>query len=70
MLAVRPGLTDPASVKYRDEAEQLAPSADPQREYVERILPDKLALARQYIDGASFFGDLAIIIKTLLRIAR
>ena len=70
VLSVRPGLTDPASVKYRDEAEQLAASPDPEREYSERILPDKIALARQYIAQATFTGDLGILIKTLARIAR
>jgi lipopolysaccharide/colanic/teichoic acid biosynthesis glycosyltransferase len=70
VLSVRPGMTDPASVKYRHEAEQLAASADPEREYAERILPDKIALARQYIDSASFTGDLLILAKTFLRIAR
>jgi lipopolysaccharide/colanic/teichoic acid biosynthesis glycosyltransferase len=70
VLSVRPGITDPASVKYRDEAEQLAASADPAREYAERILPDKIALARRYIAGATFTGDLAILAKTVLRVAR
>jgi lipopolysaccharide/colanic/teichoic acid biosynthesis glycosyltransferase len=70
VLSVRPGLTDPASMKYRDEAEQLAASPDPGREYAERILPDKIALARQYIAGATFAGDVGILLKTLLRIAR
>jgi lipopolysaccharide/colanic/teichoic acid biosynthesis glycosyltransferase len=70
ILSVRPGITDLASVKYRDEAEQLAASSDPERDYVERILPDKIALARQYITGATFFGDLGIILRTLARIAR
>jgi lipopolysaccharide/colanic/teichoic acid biosynthesis glycosyltransferase len=70
ILSVRPGLTDPASIKYRDEAAVLARCADPQREYIERILPDKIAIARQYISGASFTGDLAVLLGTLLRIAR
>jgi lipopolysaccharide/colanic/teichoic acid biosynthesis glycosyltransferase len=70
VLSVRPGLTDLASLKYRDEAEQLAASTDPAREYAERILPDKIALARQYIDSASLTGDLAIVLKTFVRIAR
>jgi lipopolysaccharide/colanic/teichoic acid biosynthesis glycosyltransferase len=68
VLSVRPGITDLASLKYRDEAEQLATSADPAKEYAERILPDKIALAREYIDSASLLGDLGIILKTLLRI--
>ncbi len=70
VLSVRPGLTDLASVKYRDEAEQLAGCADPAREYAERILPDKIALARVYIDTATLTGDLGIVLKTFLRIAR
>jgi lipopolysaccharide/colanic/teichoic acid biosynthesis glycosyltransferase len=70
VLSVRPGMTDPASVKYRHEAEQLAASPDPEREYAERILPDKIALAREYIASASFRGDLVILAKTLLRVAR
>ncbi|REK10869.1 MAG: sugar transferase [Planctomycetota bacterium] len=70
VLAVRPGLTDPASVKYRDEAEQLAVAEDPEREYAERILPDKIAMARQYIAEATFWGDVGILLKTFVRIAR
>lgn len=70
VLSVRPGITDSASVKYRDEAEQLAASEDPAREYVERILPDKIAIARQYVAGATFGGDIAILAKTILRVAR
>ncbi len=70
VLSIRPGITDLASLKYRDEAEQLAASADPAKEYAERILPDKIALAREYIDTASLFGDLSIIFRTFVRIAR
>jgi lipopolysaccharide/colanic/teichoic acid biosynthesis glycosyltransferase len=70
VLSVRPGLTDPASVKYRDEAAILAASNDPERAYVEQILPDKIALARQYIRQASFLGDVGLVLKTLLKIAR
>ena len=70
VLTVRPGLTDPASVKYRDEAELLAAAADPEQEYVQRILPDKIALSHAYIERATLAGDLAILFRTLLRIAR
>ncbi len=70
VLAVRPGLTDLASLKYRDEAEQLAASLDPAKEYAQHILPDKIALAHEYIDTASFAGDLGIVLKTFVRIAR
>jgi lipopolysaccharide/colanic/teichoic acid biosynthesis glycosyltransferase len=70
ILSVRPGITDLASVKYRDESEQLAASSDPERDYVERVLPDKIALARQYIATATWGGDLRIILQTLARIGR
>jgi lipopolysaccharide/colanic/teichoic acid biosynthesis glycosyltransferase len=61
VLAVRPGITDPASLKFRDEATLLAQAADPEREYVDVILPRKLALAADYADHASLWTDLAII---------
>ncbi|WP_374675030.1 sugar transferase [Ideonella sp.] len=65
VLAVRPGITDPASLAFRGEAEQLAAAADPEREYVEVILPRKLALAADYADRASLWTDLALIWRTL-----
>jgi lipopolysaccharide/colanic/teichoic acid biosynthesis glycosyltransferase len=70
VLSVRPGLTDPASVKYRDEASMLAASPDPEWEYVHRILPDKVALAREYVARATLSSDLVVLVRTLLRIAR
>jgi lipopolysaccharide/colanic/teichoic acid biosynthesis glycosyltransferase len=69
VLSVRPGVTDPASVKYRDEATLLGASPDPEREYVERVLPDKLAIARDYIARATFGSDLAVIVRTVVRVA-
>ncbi|MBX7167430.1 MAG: sugar transferase [Pirellulales bacterium] len=70
VLLVRPGITDLASVKYRDESEILAAAADPEREYVERVLPDKIRLAREYIPQASLAFDVRLILQTLLRIIR
>jgi lipopolysaccharide/colanic/teichoic acid biosynthesis glycosyltransferase len=70
VLSVRPGLTDPASIKYRDEASILAASSDPEAEYVRQILPDKIAMARSYIARATFLGDLAVLARTALKIAR
>ncbi len=72
-LAVRPGLTDPASLAYIDEARLLAAAADPEREYVERILPVKLQAAVDYAERASLLNDLAVLARTaraLLRRAR
>jgi len=61
VLAVRPGITDPASLTFRDEAALLARAADPEREYVDVILPRKLALAADYADRASLWTDLGVI---------
>jgi lipopolysaccharide/colanic/teichoic acid biosynthesis glycosyltransferase len=61
VLAVRPGMTDPASLEFRDEASLLARAADPEREYLEVILPRKLARAADYADHASLWSDLAVI---------
>ena len=65
VLAVRPGITDPASLKFRDEATLLAQAADPEREYVDVILPRKLALAADYADHASLWTDLAVIRRSV-----
>jgi lipopolysaccharide/colanic/teichoic acid biosynthesis glycosyltransferase len=61
VLAVRPGITDPASLEFRDEATLLARAADPEREYLDVILPRKLARAADYADHASLWTDLAVI---------
>lgn len=68
VLSVRPGITDWASIKYRNENELLAAASDPERVYIERILPDKLRINLEYIDRRSFGTDLEIIWKTGLRI--
>ncbi|MEI7817535.1 MAG: sugar transferase [Desulfuromonadales bacterium] len=65
VLTVRPGITDPASIVYRDEEEILARSADPERAYRDEILPHKLSLYEEYVHTRSFFGDIGIIFKTL-----
>ena len=65
VLAVRPGITDPASLEFRDEATLLARAADPEREYLEVILPRKLARSADYADHASLWTDLGVIGRTL-----
>lgn len=70
VLTVRPGITDLASIKYRHEAELLGQATDPERCYVEQVLPDKLALAREYIRRQSLGFDLRIIAGTVLAILR
>jgi lipopolysaccharide/colanic/teichoic acid biosynthesis glycosyltransferase len=66
ILRLRPGLTDLASIKYRDEAALLVGSADPERTYLQEILPDKIRLAQQYLRSRSLTLDLRIIARTLL----
>ena len=65
ILTVRPGMTDLASLKYRDESALLAAAADPAAEYVRVILPDKIRLAREYVRRSSLRLDLSLILRTL-----
>jgi lipopolysaccharide/colanic/teichoic acid biosynthesis glycosyltransferase len=65
VLSVRPGITDPASLEYRDEAAVLAAAADPEAEYVNVVMPAKLALAVRYVEQASLATDLRLIGRTL-----
>lgn len=67
-LAVRPGLTDPASLAYIDEAAMLAAAPDPEAEYIERILPAKLRAAADYADRATLASDLVVLWRTLERL--
>ena len=65
ILTVRPGMTDLASLKYRDESALLALAPDPAAEYVGVILPDKIRLAREYVHRSSLLFDLSLILRTL-----
>jgi lipopolysaccharide/colanic/teichoic acid biosynthesis glycosyltransferase len=68
ILIVRPGITDLASLKYRDEAAILGQSESPEDEYVSRVLPDKISLAKEYIRRSSLLFDLSLICRTLFKI--
>jgi lipopolysaccharide/colanic/teichoic acid biosynthesis glycosyltransferase len=65
VLSVRPGITDPASIAFRDEAGRLARAADPEREYIEVVLPQKLRHAVAYARSASLASDLGVLLRTL-----
>lgn len=65
LLSVRPGITSPASVRYRHEEAMLAASDDPDRAYVETVLPAKLAIDLAWLDNRSVFNDLKVIAETL-----
>lgn len=64
ILRVRPGITDPASLKYRNEAAALEAADDPEQEYIRRILPDKIAMAKQYLRERSLVYDFSILWRT------
>jgi lipopolysaccharide/colanic/teichoic acid biosynthesis glycosyltransferase len=68
VLSVRPGITDLASIEFRDESALLARSSDPERTYVEQILPAKLRHAQQYVRTRSLWLDLRIIARTVLTV--
>jgi len=70
VLSVRPGITDLASLQYRDESAQLAEAADPERVYVEQIMPAKLALSIRYVREASLIGDLRLLLATMAALWR
>jgi lipopolysaccharide/colanic/teichoic acid biosynthesis glycosyltransferase len=65
VLSVRPGITDPASIEYRDESALLARAADPERVYIEQIMPAKLRCAASYVDRMSLANDVRLIGATL-----
>ncbi|MGE3819312.1 MAG: sugar transferase [Isosphaeraceae bacterium] len=66
---VKPGMTDPAAIVYRDEERLLAAEDDPEAAYRDRILPHKLSLYEDYVRRQSFLGDLVILGRTLLAVA-
>ena len=68
ILTVRPGITDLASLKYRDEASLLGEAVNPEEEYVNHVLPDKIEMAKDYLQRSSFGFDLSVIVKTIFRV--
>ena len=68
VLSVRPGITDRASLEYRDESTLLAAAADPHRCYVEEILPAKIRYYREYVASRSLIGDIGIILATIRKV--
>ncbi len=68
VLLVKPGITDPASLKFIHENDLLAASPDPEKTYIEEIMPEKLAINREYIQHHGLGMDLRIIFATLKKI--
>lgn len=67
VLDVKPGITDLASIRYRDENELLGTAENPDEFYINTIMPDKLALNVEYINKSNVFFDVYIIIQTIIK---
>lgn len=67
VLEVKPGITDLASIRYRDENELLGQAENPDEFYINTIMPDKLALNLEYINKSNVFYDIYIIIETIIK---
>ena len=70
VLSVRPGITDIASIEYRDESAVLARASDPEHAYIHEVLPHKLALAARYVERSSIWLDVWLIWRTVVAIVR
>jgi lipopolysaccharide/colanic/teichoic acid biosynthesis glycosyltransferase len=69
ILSVKPGITDFAALRYRDEEAVLGRYADAERAYVAEILPAKIALYRRYIADMGLATDLRVVLATLMKLA-
>ena len=70
VLSVRPGITDRASIEFRDENKILANSTDPVKDYKEKVLPIKLEYYKAYVEERSFWLDFGLIMGTFSAIIR
>jgi len=68
VLNLAPGITDPASIKYKDENSVLASASDPEKSYIEKIMPEKIRLNLDYSDRAGLWSDFLVILRTLVNI--
>lgn len=68
VLSVKPGLTDYASLEYLNESEILNSFSDPEKAYINQIMPDKLVLNLRYIEEQGFLNDLKIMVRTVRQI--
>jgi lipopolysaccharide/colanic/teichoic acid biosynthesis glycosyltransferase len=70
VLDVRPGITDPASIKFRNENELMEKAEDPEKYYIEVIMQEKINLYLEYVEKHSFWYDLGLIFKTFFVIVK
>ena len=68
VLSVRPGITDYASLRFQDEGKILAGSSDPDKDYLEKIHPEKMRLSLEYVRKQSFWLDCEILARTLVAV--
>jgi lipopolysaccharide/colanic/teichoic acid biosynthesis glycosyltransferase len=68
VLSVRPGITDRASILYFSESEKLAKSSDPEKTYIEEIMPVKLKINLEYINNRSVSKDFKLMFSTFFKI--
>ena len=68
VLLVRPGITDYASIAYRNENDLLAGAKDPERMYIETVMPDKIELNMKYLREISPLADVRLILKTIIAV--
>ncbi len=68
VLDVRPGITSLASIRYRNENDILAAAEDPDKAYIEQVMPDKLAIDMEYVGKASLWTDIKLIFSTFKEI--
>lgn len=70
VLDVRPGITDPASIKFRNENELMEQAEDPEKYYIEVIMQEKIKLYLEYVNNHTFWGDIGLIFKTFWTIVK
>ena len=70
VLDVRPGITDPASIKFRNENELMESAEDPESFYINVIMQEKLKLYLEYVHNATFWYDIELIFKTIYTVVK
>jgi len=70
VLSVRPGITDKASIEFKDENEILAKAKDPNQAYIREVLPIKLQYYVEYVRNRTLLGDIALIFQTFIALLR
>ena len=70
VLDVRPGITDPASIKFRNENELMGQAENPEDYYIHVIMQEKIKLYLEYVENASFWYDIKLIFQTFWAIVK